>query len=53
MSNEIEKVYCECCESQYKIVYQPENASGLPKFCCFCGSELFDNSDDSFEDDKE
>ena len=54
MSKEIEKVFCQCCESEYKILYQPENTSGLPKFCTFCGDEVFnqDSNIDEEEDDE-
>jgi hypothetical protein len=41
MAKEVEKVFCQCCESEYKILYEPENTSGLPKFCCFCSEPLF------------
>ena len=50
MSKEVEKVFCQCCESEYRILYQPENTSGLPKFCTFCGDEVF-NQDSELEED--
>lgn len=53
MSKEVEKVFCQCCESEYKIVYEPENASGLPKFCVFCSEPLFDGEERTFDDDEE
>lgn len=53
MSKEVEKVYCQCCESEYKILYEPEKTSGLPKLCCFCGDEVFNqdfNTDEEVEE---
>ena len=53
MSKEGEKVFCQCCESEYKILYDPENTSGLPKFCSLCGDEVFhqDSNIDENEDE--
>jgi hypothetical protein len=53
MAREVEKVYCQCCESEYKILYEPENTSGLAKFCCFCGDEVFDQDDENSESDED
>jgi hypothetical protein len=50
MSREVEKIYCQDCESEYKILYEPEATSGLPKFCTFCSSEVFNQEDRTAED---
>lgn len=52
MSKEVEKVLCSCCESQYKVIYEIETASGLPKFCCFCSAEIYDEEKNDTEDDE-
>jgi hypothetical protein len=49
MSKEIETVICGVCESQYKIVYDPNETSGYRKFCSFCGE--IDDVKDEVEDD--
>jgi len=41
MSKEIENKECEECESSYRLVYNLDNTSGFPKFCPFCGSEVY------------
>lgn len=51
MSKEIEKVFCQCCESEYKVMYEPENTSGLPKFCVFCSESLYDNDEKLYEEE--
>jgi hypothetical protein len=50
MSREVEKVFCQCCESEYKILYEPEKTSGLPKFCPFCCDEVFNQDSNDQED---
>lgn len=50
MSKEVEKIVCSYCESEYKILYEPESTSGLPKFCSFCSEELY-SGDELIEDD--
>lgn len=45
MSKEVESLDCICCESQFKLVYDLNNTSGFPKFCCFCGEALEDEED--------
>jgi hypothetical protein len=35
--NEVESKICQFCESQYKLSYNPEDASGFSKYCPFCG----------------
>lgn len=47
MSKKVEEQLCLVCESQYKLAYTPEDVSGFPKFCPFCGEEL------DFPDDEE
>jgi hypothetical protein len=44
MSKETEKVTCNYCESDYKLVYDLVNTSGFPKFCPFCGNETYDDT---------
>lgn len=51
MSREVQKVFCQCCESEYKILYDVESASGLPKFCSFCSAELFEPEPKEDEED--
>lgn len=53
MSKEITKIECSVCESHYKLVYDPNNTSGYPKFCSFCGSECFDDDDEFLNNDEE
>lgn len=48
MSKEIEYKICTFCESQYKISYNAEKVSGLPKFCTFCG-ESWDINEDAYD----
>lgn len=50
MSKEIENRLCEVCESEYKLVYDPNSTSGYAKHCPFCG-EVY--SEASPEDDLE
>lgn len=51
MSKQIENKTCECCESEYRLVYTLGDASGYPKFCPFCGGDAYD--DDKQEDSDE
>lgn len=54
MPKEVEKIFCQCCDSEYKVMYEPENTSGLPKFCVFCSEPLFDKDDSPYlEEDEE
>jgi hypothetical protein len=53
MSKEIENVECDCCESHYKLVYNLSETSGYPKFCPFCGSEIYDDGPDTDDEDEE
>ena len=50
MTKEVDKIFCQCCESEYKILYEPENTSGLPKFCTFCGDEVFNQDSNTDEE---
>ena len=52
MSKEIENNECDCCESHYRLVYNLSDTSGYPKFCPFCGSEVY-NDEDSPDEDEE
>jgi hypothetical protein len=53
MSKEVEKVFCQCCESEYKVMYEPENTSGLPKFCVFCSEPLYDGEEKLYEEEED
>ncbi len=39
MKKEIANKLCGFCESEYKLSFSPDDASGYPKFCPFCGNE--------------
>lgn len=39
MSKEVINHVCRYCESEFKLSYDPNNVSGFPKFCSFCGEE--------------
>ncbi len=39
MSKEVINHVCRYCESEFKLSYDPNNVSGFPKFCPFCGEE--------------
>ena len=45
MSKEVENKTCECCESEYRLVYTLGDTSGYPKFCPFCGADAYDEKD--------
>jgi hypothetical protein len=49
---EVENKECKECESFFRISFDPTEASGYPKFCCFCGGDLHieDISEDSDEE---
>lgn len=54
MSREVEKIFCKCCESDYKILYEQDDTSGRAKFCPFCGDEVYDqdaSTNDSSDDE--
>lgn len=53
MSKEIENKICYFCESEYKLSYSADHASGNPKFCPFCGEENYDQDLESQEEDEE
>ena len=38
---EVENKECKECESFFRVSFDPTEASGYPKFCCFCGGELY------------
>ena len=42
---EVENKDCKECESYFRIVFDPADTSGYPKFCCFCGGSLEDEDD--------
>jgi len=50
MSKEVEKVACPVCESEYKVIYNYEDANGIPRYCAFCGEEAY-NDDVKLEED--
>lgn len=52
MSKEVNNKICTFCESQYKISYDLEEVSGMPKFCSFCG-ESWEEDDSPYEEDDE
>lgn len=49
MSKEIEKKTCGYCESTYKILYDFEETTGLPRYCPYCGEECYDDKEMDFE----
>jgi hypothetical protein len=53
MTKEVEKVVCNYCESQYKVLYDYEATQGKVRFCSFCGSECFDDESIVNEEDHE
>lgn len=52
MSKEIELHTCPECESEYKLVYDRTDTSGLSKFCPFCGADTEDEDDYNLEDEE-
>jgi DNA replicative helicase MCM subunit Mcm2 (Cdc46/Mcm family) len=60
MSKEVINHLCSYCESDFKLTYDDENVTSLPKFCPFCGEEtLAEDEDDqevtldNYDDDQE
>jgi uncharacterized Zn-finger protein len=51
MSKEVNNVICTFCETDYKLSYNTDKASGYPKFCPFCSEEI--NEKDEEEQDDE
>ena len=51
MSKEIENRICQFCESEYKLMYDLDDTSGHPKFCCFCGEECYNEEDENESDE--
>ena len=49
MSREILNHTCEYCESSFKLSYDDNDISSLPKFCPFCGEETFTSKDEDME----
>lgn len=41
------KHYCENCESDFKIVYDPETVTDDPHFCPICAEYLIEDSEDA------
>ena len=46
MSKEVEHNNCSFCESVYKLSYNLQETSGHPKFCPFCGTEVYEDEED-------
>ena len=46
MSKEIENKECQECESSYRLVYNLDDTSGYPKFCCFCGCDIYKDEEE-------
>jgi hypothetical protein len=51
MTKEVEKIKCNFCESEYKVLYDYEATQGQPRFCSFCGEECFDDEEVELEKD--
>jgi hypothetical protein len=51
MTKEVEKIKCNFCESEYKVLYDYEATQGQPRFCSFCGEECFDEEKVELEED--
>lgn len=54
MSKEIENILCDECESEFRLIYNASETSGLAKFCPFCGSDIWqdiEEEDEISEDD--
>jgi hypothetical protein len=51
MTKEVEKVVCNYCESQYKVLYDYEATQGKVRFCSFCGCECFDENEIELENE--
>jgi hypothetical protein len=49
----IDKLTCEECESDFKLIYDTTETSGFPKFCPYCGSDLETDEEDEFRQDDE
>lgn len=45
MAKEVEFKICEVCESQFKLVYDPNKTNGYPKFCPFCAETITEDDD--------
>jgi hypothetical protein len=50
MSKEVESKICQFCESQYKLSYNPEETSGYPKYCSFCGEMESEEQEEAEEE---
>lgn len=46
MSKEVINHLCSYCESEFKLTYDDENVTSLPKFCPFCGEETLAGEDE-------
>ena len=51
VDKEIENKECSECSSSFRLVYNLDDTSGYPKFCCFCGCEMYDNEDVQVEEE--
>lgn len=48
MSKEILNHVCSYCESPFKLTWETEDVTSLPKFCPMCGEEsIAEEADDS------
>ena len=50
---EVEKKTCPDCESSYKLLFDLDKTSGYPKFCPFCASEIYDEDNNSFDEESD
>lgn len=42
---------CQECDSDYKIIYNEEEAEDQPHLCPFCGAYIIEDTDDNDRDD--
>lgn len=53
MSKEIDNKECRECDSVFKLIYDLDKTSGFPKFCPFCGGEVYDEKLEVEDDEDE
>ena len=46
-------VICECCDSEFKVIYSPLQVAGTVTYCTFCGEEIEAEEDEWSEDDSD
>ncbi len=51
MGREINKLTCDFCESDYKLMYDLDDTNGHPKFCPFCGTDVVEDDEDESDYD--